>query len=642
MARNRDEYTISIRAAMNGLTYFAGLISFLSVVRYVGIIFSLGFVFLFFAAFFLDYRRRYEISRRIFNMILVIFVILNSLRITRDNFTAPIVETLLILMAVKFLEEKKTRDYMQIYVLSTFLLAVSALLTLDLQFLVNLVLLAFLLPLCIVLLTFYSQESSITLMNIELSSVMSRALLIPLVSIPMTALMFVILPRTAFPLLNFLNAGGTTTGFTDHVTLGDISNIQENAAVIFRAETEPVNEDMLYWRGIVLDYFDGTSWRSLNKERELRSNFKLQGKKVYQTIYLEPYGNIYFFALDKPVSLNYRDSQFFDDLTVRSRQGIERRTKYIAVSVLSGVEGRESIDTRKYLQLPPGDFGKIVKLVREVTAGKSEEEAARALLHYLRDGQFAYSLKDLPVTVKPIEDFLFNYKYGNCEYFASTMAVMLRTSGIPSRLVGGYRGGYYNTLGGYYLLSQNSAHVWVEAYIRNKGWVRMDPTPGAIGAFTNRSQNGILLCIKLFFDAINYYWNSMIISYDLNKQIALFTGFKNVLKSLRIDPAVLKGLAGGAFVMLAVFCGAGALIYKLLRRKASERRMVDNFIGKMRKYGYERTMSEGLHELTAKIEDAGLREKSNVFASEFEGLFYRDKHMTKEDLARLKRLLDDI
>ena len=123
---------------MNGLTYVAGLISFLSVVRYVGIIFSLGFVFLFFAAFYLDYRRRYEISRRILNMILVIFVILNSLRITLDNLAAPIVETLLILMAVKFLEEKKTRDYMQIYVLATFLLAGSALLTLDLQFLVTL------------------------------------------------------------------------------------------------------------------------------------------------------------------------------------------------------------------------------------------------------------------------------------------------------------------------------------------------------------------------------------------------------------------------------------------------------------------------------------------------------------------------
>ena len=632
---------MSIRGALNGLTYVAGLISFLSVVRYVGIIFSLGFVSLFFAAFYFDYRRRYEIPRRILNIVLVIFVLLNSLKITLDNFAAPIVEALLILMAVKFLEEKKTRDYMQTYVLSTFLLAGSALLTLDLQFLVTLVMLAFLLPLCIVLLTFYSQESGMTLTNIEFLSVVSQVLLITLVSIPMTALMFVILPRTGFPLLNFLNAGGGTTGFTDQVTLGDISNIQGNAAVIFRAETEPVNEDMLYWRGIVLDYFDGTSWRSI-KERELLDNFKLQGQKVHQTIYLEPYGNKYFFALDKPVSLNYRGSQFFDDLTVRLRQGITLRTKYSAVSVLSDVEEQESINTGKYLQLPPGDFGRVMKLVTEVTAGKSGEEAARAVLHYLRDGQFAYSLRHLPVTARPIEDFLFNYKYGNCEYFASTMAIMLRISGIPSRLVGGYRGGYYNTLGGYYLVEQNNAHVWVEAYIRNKGWVRMDPTPGAIGAFANGSQKGILFRIRLFFDAMNYYWNSVIISYDLNKQISLFTGLKNALKNPRFDSTALNSLTARAFVLLAVLCGVGALIYTFVRRKVLERQIVDKFIKKMRKYGYERTVSEGLQEFVAKIEDPGLREKAHVFAYEFEGLYYRDKRMTRNDLARLKRLLDDI
>ena len=642
MTRNRDGYTISIRAALNGLTCVAGLISFLSVVRYVGTIFSLGFVFIFITAFYFDYRRRYAISRRVLNIVLVIFIILNSLRITLDSFAAPIVETLLILMAVKFLEEKKTRDYMQIYVLSTFLLAGSALLTLDLQFLISLVLLAFLLPLCIVLLTFYSQENGMTLSNVELSSVVSKALLIPLVSIPMTALMFLILPRTGFPLLDFLNAGGGTTGFTDHVTLGDISNIQENSAVILRVETEPVSEGMLYWRGIVLDYFDGTSWRSLDKERERRSNFNLKGKKVYQTIYLEPYGNKYLFSLDKPVSLNYRDSQFFDDLTVRTRQDIDRRIKYSAVSVLSDAEGQESIDTRKYLRLPPGDFGKVVKLAREVTAGKSGEEAARAVLHYLRDGQFAYSLRNLPVTAKPIEDFLFNYKYGNCEYFASTMAVMLRTSGIPSRLVGGYRGGYYNDLGGYYLVAQNNAHVWVEAYFRNKGWVRMDPTPGAITAFTDSSRKGILLRIRLFSDAMNYYWNFMIISYDLNKQISLIDGFKNAVKSPRLDAAALKSFAARAIVLLAVLFGSVALLYRMVRRKPPERRMIDNYTKKMRKYGYERTMSEGLQEFAAKIEDPRLREKAHVFAAEFEGLYYRDKGMTRDDLARLKRLLDDI
>ena len=74
----------------------------------------------------------------------------------------------------------------------------------------------------------------------------------------------------------------------------------------------------------------------------------------------------------------------------------------------------------------------------------------------------------MPLTTHPVEDFLFKYRYGNCEYFASAMAVMLRMSGIPSRLVGGYRGGYYIEVGKYYLIPEKNAHVWVEAYIDNK------------------------------------------------------------------------------------------------------------------------------------------------------------------------------
>ncbi|MGO9380273.1 MAG: transglutaminaseTgpA domain-containing protein [Dissulfurispiraceae bacterium] len=640
---NRGGYKISIRTVLNGLTYVVGGISLLSVIKYVGMLFSLGFVFIFITAVYFDYRRRYEISRKVLNIVLVIFIIINFFRITLDNFAAPVVETILILMAVKFLEDKRARDYMQIYALSTFLLAGSALLSMDLQFLVTLVLLAFLSPLCFVLLTFYSQQDDMSLTRAELQSVVSKGMLIPLVSIPLTALMFVILPRTGLPLLSFLNAGGVTAGFSDHVTLGDISSIQENATVILRVRTEPVAEDMLYWRGIVLDYFDGTSWKRLDTDPEHRSNLKLTGKKVYQTVYLEPYGNKFIFALDKPVSVNYRDVLFSDDLTLRSRWDINGRVRYGAVSVLSNnVDGQEGVDTKKYLQLPRGDFGKIVNLVRELSVGKSEEETAQAVLQYLSGGRFAYSIRNLPVTAKPIEDFLFTYRYGNCEFFASTLAVMLRTAGIPSRLVCGYRGGYYNTLGGYYLVTQNNAHVWVEAYLRNKGWVRMDPTPAVISASTGSNRKGNLSRIGLFFDTINYFWNSMIIGYDLNRQISLFTSFKNVFRSAWIDVTALKFLAARAFVLLAVSFGAVALLYRLIRRKAPERRMIDKFTKKMRKYGYSRSMSEGLQEFTAKIEEPGLREKVHVFTTELEGLYYRDKGMTRDNLARLRRLLDDI
>jgi transglutaminase-like putative cysteine protease len=642
MARHSGGYSVRIRVALNGLTYVAGLISFLSVVRYIGIFYSLAFICLFVSAFYFDYRRRYAVPRSILNAVLVIFIMLNSFRITLDDFATPVVETLLILIAIKFIEEKKTRDYMQIYAIATFLLAGSALLTLDLQFLVNLVILSFLLPLCVVLLTFYSQDSGMTLTNKDLSIVVSKAILIPLVSIPITALMFIILPRTGYPLLNFLSRGGASAGFTDNIRLGEISNIQENASVILRVEMEKIDDAMLYWRGIVLDYFDGTSWRSLNQKQSHDGRYGLTGRRVIQTVYLEPYENRYLFVLDKPLSVNYRDSALSIDLTAAARKNIDRRIKYSAVSMLSEVIAQDKIDKKRYLQLPNRDFRKVETLVQTLAPGKSNEALAIAVLNYLREGQFAYSLKNLPVTDKPLEDFLFAYKYGNCEYFASSMAVMLRLAGVPARLVGGYRGGYYNGLGGYYLVTQNNAHVWVEAYFDGKGWVRIDPTPGSIGTLTGIGRERLLFRIRLFLDSLNYYWNAMIIGYDLNKQTALFISFRNVIQMPKIDLPLLKDYAVGASLVLIALIAAGEVLYAGIRRKSREKQLIDNFMKKMRKYGYDRTKSEGFRELLQKVDDPKIREKAHKFVDGFEGLFYRDRKMTKDDVARLKKLLDDM
>ena len=642
MARNKSGHSVRIEAVLNGLTYAAGLISFLSVVRYVGIFFSLAFVCLFIAALFFDYRRRYTIRRGILNAALLVFIMLNFLRITLDNFATPVVEALLILIAVKFLEEKKTRDYMQIYALSTFLLAGSALLTLDLRFLVNLVVLSFLLPLCIVILTFHTQDSNMRLADTDLWTIVSKALLIPLISIPVTALMFVILPRTGYPLLSFLSRGGASAGFTDNVRLGDISNIQENAAVILRVESEKIEGSMLYWRGIVLDHFDGTAWTSLNRDPKQKGRYSFAGRRLRQTVYLEPYDNKYLFALDKPLSVDYRESAISGDLTVIARTNVERRIKYSAVSVLSDVFFQENIERSRYLQLPGRDFGKVETVVHGLASGKDNEAAATAILHYLRSGQFAYSLKNLPITDMPLEDFLFRYKYGNCEYFASSMAVMLRLAGIPARLVGGYRGGYYNELGGYYLVTQNNAHVWVEAFFDGKGWVRMEPTPGGTGASTGLGRESLLFRARIFFDSLNYYWNAMIIGYDLNRQMSILIRFRNVIQRPLIDLTSVKTYAADASVVLIAFMAAGTLCLVLIKRKAPEKRIIDKFMNIMRKKGYERSRAEGLREFTGKVDDEQLREKASEFVDAFEGLYYRDRRMTGEDLLRLKRLLDDL
>jgi len=634
-------HAISIGFALNGLTYVAGLIGFLSVVRYIGISFSIGFAMILCVAFYFDYRKRYAVSRKVLNSALAVFVALNFLRISLDNFAAPLVETILILMAIKFLEEKEVRDYMQIYVLATFLLAGSALLSLDLQFLVNFSLLALLLPLCIVLLTFHAQMGGMTLTDKQLMQVVSRALLIPLFSIPVTVLMFAGLPRTGYPLLNFLNARGSTAGFTDHVTLGDISGIQENSSVILRVETSPIDPQMLYWRGIVMDYFDGKTWRGVGRSEFNEGAFRMEGRRVAQTIYLEPYGNKYLFALDRPVSLYYRDVRVSGDFTMNSGRDIDSRIRYNAVSVLSGYDGLMSVDRKNYLQLPASGLESVRLLAEKLTAGRSDEAAALSILHYLRDGRFRYSLSDLPVTSSPIEDFLLTYRTGNCEYFASSMAVMLRMTGTPARMVGGYRGGVYNPLGGYYLITQNNAHVWVEVYINKKGWVRMDPTPAAVGIAPG-GQPGLALKLRLMLDAMNYFWNSVVISYDLNRQVSLIAELKNAVRAPHVD---MSAITGSAVLLTLVVISLAAIVIGNLRyakRRSTEARIIRRFAKIMKKHGYERGATEGLQEFAARIENPSLREKVTVFASEFEGVYYRDKAMTKSDQAGLMRMLDDI
>jgi len=99
------------------------------------------------------------------------------------------------------------------------------------------------------------------------------------------------------------------------------------------------------------------------------------------------------------------------------------------------------------------------------------------------------------------------------------MAIILRVNGIPSRVVAGYRGGVYNDLGNYYILRQSDAHLWVEAYIDNIGWIRFDPTTPLLSeGFIGNSKK--ISKFSLFIDTINYYYNTLIINYDFEKQIS--------------------------------------------------------------------------------------------------------------------------
>ena len=114
----------------------------------------------------------------------------------------------------------------------------------------------------------------------------------------------------------------------------------------------------------------------------------------------------------------------------------------------------------------------------------------------------------------PLADFLFTRRRGYCEYFASSMAVMLRSIGIPARLATGFQSGIYNTLTGFWVVRASDAHAWVEAWMPGRGWTTFDPTPADPNAHTF----GLMSKLDLYLDAAGAFWQEWVVGYDPHRQ----------------------------------------------------------------------------------------------------------------------------
>ena len=631
---------VRVDSAVKVLTYLIVVIGASSVVRYIGLFYSLAFLSLFLLSLSLDYRRRFFVPRWLLTGAALSVIVVTLFRIRADDLVESSLGALLILLTIKLLTDKRFRDYMQIYLIVLFLLTGSALLSLDIEFLFYFIALIFLVSIAMVLLTYCSQDSTLEMPVSNLRTIVSKTSVIPLLAIPMTLFMFIILPRTSYPLLYSLQRGSSAqTGFSDTVRLGNVSDIQQDATVVLRAHMERVDENSLYWRGIVLDTFDGILWQNVHKELPDKNRPPLlSGKQIPQTIYLEPYGNKYVFALDKPSSISLRYVSGYRDLTHSLPFALSKRIRYETVSALSDVFGEKDIDRSVYLQLPAGKLARTKELAQSLSRG-TQGDTIQEMLNFLRNGVYRYSLENLPLSDNPLEDFLFNHKYGNCEYFASAMAVMLRMAGVPSRVVGGYRGGYYNDAGEYYLVPQKNAHVWVEAYLESGRWKRFDPTPAGIEHFVSFTRKGIFFKVRFFLDTINYYWNAMVINYDFAKQMTYLQKLRS-FKKPKFHFSLSKKQMVRYSAAFLVFIFSVWVIYLLTsKRRAPEERLREAFIRKMGKYGYKKAPSEGLEEFVSRIEETPLREKAYRFVREFERFYYKDIPLTRQEAKRLKYLL---
>jgi transglutaminase-like putative cysteine protease len=366
------------------------------------------------------------------------------------------------------------------------------------------------------------------------------------------AALFFVMPRLSAGNLGAYSYGTDfSAGFSDHVQFGQIGEIQQSNSVVMhvKIDGDTIGRYDLHWRGVALANFDGHSWSSPQEQfvlqRQSDSSFAIPSMDaalripaasreapstlIHYRVLMEPIGtNIFFLApWARSVSGDYRllaadGSGAIYDLD--SRHAISHYEAISDIATPSPAElqtaGRDypALIRSTYLPPLPALDPRIRQLALQVTssAGNDYDKAAR-IEQYLKT-RYGYTLT-LPRTAEtdPVANFLFVRKQGHCEYFASSMAVMLRTLGIPARVVNGFRSDEFNDLTRSYVVRAKDAHAWVETYFPGYAWQTFDPTP--TGNRTGTPQGWGRLA--LYVDAMASFWREWIISYDSSHQYLL-------------------------------------------------------------------------------------------------------------------------
>ena len=375
-------------------------------------------------------------------------------------------------------------------------------------------------------------------------------------SIPLAIVLFVLVPRVA-PLWTMpVPVSSNKTGVTDEMSPGNISSLSRSAELAFRVsfDNNAPLQDQLYWRGLVLDFFDGRTWRRSGtsfQSYEMIERFqnRLQGAKQGEAlsydIILEPTQQTWIYALQLA---DFTTDDILQDryYTLHTNKPVTQRFRYKMRSFLNNETDIElaSILRARALQLPEQEVNpRSRQLATSMYAQSSGDlDYANRVMRYFREQPFYYTLTPPELGEASIDDFLFNSLQGFCEHYASSFVYLMRAAGVPARVVVGYQGGEINPFEGYTMVYQYNAHAWAEIWLEGQGWIRMDPT-GAVAperislgvqavlgdkpGFLENSRFSMLRfrntewlnTLRLRLDAMDYAWNRWVVSYDEDIQL---------------------------------------------------------------------------------------------------------------------------
>ena len=488
---------------------------------------------------------------------------------------APGTALLLSMVALKLLEARSKRDLRVLLLVLGFVLVVQFLFDDSLW---RALLMAALLVASFALLRDLSLPTHPATLTARLREGLGRTGVMVIQALPLALVLFVFFPRLSAPLWDLgLDNAHAITGLKDWLEPGSVKDLVVSGEPVMRVrfDTPPgFPTEQMYWRGPVLWHAEGNRFEPAapGDFPAAEASVEPLSEPLTYTALLEPSEQRWITALDMPLSAP-RGAELTGDLQLLADRPIDDRQLYRLTSARDYRAAQLTLDQEQAATALPAD--KVTPRMRALVARWSADDpppetvVQRALEHFNRE-PFRYSLLAPDMGELAMDAFLFDAQVGFCEHYAAAFTLLMRTAGIPTRIVLGYLGGERNPYSGDYLVRQSEAHAWAEVWLPDQGWTRVDPTAAvaaervdadgslsALGAnaparfrVDSASPVGRLIYqLHLAADAFDAAWQSWVVGFSRFKQQRLLANLG--LGRFREAGLVALMALTGAGVMLA-------------------------------------------------------------------------------------------
>lgn len=390
-------------------------------------------------------------------------------------------------------------------------------------------------------------------------------------SLPLAAFLFLVMPRVPAFWVMPMKPDRAASGLSSTMSPGDIASLSLSDDVAFRVEFEgpPPSPDQLYWRSLVMSQYNGTSWnqspRNLvvharhirpgsqtpgwltRSQRNALEQVERFGEMLNYRVYIEPTQRPFVYSLASAYSDDKR-LYFAQDMLLRSLANQGQRVSYNISSSLQyrhQAAGLEDGERRENLYLPKTPNERSLALAEQWRqSGLSGAQMVEELSAMI-NADFVYSLRPGTYSGAAIDGFLFDRRRGYCEHYAQAAVFLLRSAGVPARVVAGYLGGEINPYTGHLVVTQARAHAWAEYWQDGRGWVRYDPTAAVaphnietevVDSLAPESGASFWSQIGLRLESINHQMVRWVVHYNMESRQGLLQSLfgKRIVKGVVI------------------------------------------------------------------------------------------------------------